>query len=78
MHGVAVKIKSPTMNGLPDRLVILPGGLTCFAEIKSTGKDLSDVQKVVVPMLRRLGHQVYIIDDMQSLETAKQQIRLLC
>ena len=36
--GIALKLTSISLTGLPDRLVLLPGGRVKFAELKSTGK----------------------------------------
>lgn len=66
--GLALKLWSPTFTGLPDRLILLPGGKVCFAELKSTGKPLKPKQKIVIPVLQKLGFTVYIIDDQQKLD----------
>ena len=36
--GVAVKFVSPGLDGMPDRLALLPGGRMAFVEVKATGK----------------------------------------
>ena len=43
--GVAVKLTSPGLSGLPDRLVLWPGGRAEFVELKSTGRTLRPVQR---------------------------------
>lgn len=42
--GLALKLTSQTMNGLPDRLVLLLGGKTAFVELKSPGKIMRPLQ----------------------------------
>ena len=42
--GMAVKFVSPGFDGVPDRLVLLPGGKCAFVELKASGK----VGKVLV------------------------------
>lgn len=70
-HGwMALKLLSQLHRGLPDRLVLADYGLAFFAEIKSTGKKPTGLQKHCHEALRRLGFQVFIIDSMESLETA--------
>ena len=32
--GLALKLVSPGFNGMPDRLVIFPGGIIAFVEVK--------------------------------------------
>ena len=70
-HGwMALKLLSQLHRGLPDRLVLADYGLAFFAEIKSTGKKPTGLQKHCHEALRRLGFQVFIIDSTESLETA--------
>jgi hypothetical protein len=61
--GIALKLLSPSFTGLPDRLVLMPGGRVWFVELKSTGKKQSARQKVVSDLLRRLGFIVRVIDN---------------
>lgn len=70
-HGwLALKLLSQLHRGLPDRLILAEYGLAFFAEIKSTGKKPTRLQKHCHEALRRLGFQVFIIDTTDSLETA--------
>ena len=50
------------MNGLPDRLVLLPDGKMFFAELKAPGKKPRPEQVRVHESLRRRGFKVYVID----------------
>ena len=63
LGGIALKLLSPSFTGLPDRLVLMPGGRLWFVELKSTGKKQSPRQKVVSDLLRRLGFIVWVIDN---------------
>lgn len=65
--GLALKFTSPSFTGVPDRLVLMPGGQAGFAEIKTTGKKLTERQEVVKEMLEKLGFPVYVIDGQESL-----------
>ena len=38
--GLAVKFVSPGFNGVPDRLVLFPGGRMAFVELKAPGCGL--------------------------------------
>lgn len=60
--GIAPKFVSPGFDGMPDRLVLLPGGVIAFAEIKTKGKKPRPLQAARHEMLRKLGFKVYIID----------------
>lgn len=68
LGGLAVKLWSPTFTGMPDRLILLPGGKVCFAEFKSTGKVLKPRQKIVIALLQKLGFTVFVIDDQPGLD----------
>lgn len=61
--GMAVKFTSPGLDGMPDRLVLLPGGRMAFVEVKAPGKKPRPLQEARHRMLRRLGFQVYVLDD---------------
>lgn len=50
------------MNGLPDRLVLLPEGKMFFAELKAPGKKPRPEQVRVHESLKRLGFDVRVID----------------
>lgn len=70
LGGMALKLSSQLHRGLPDRLVLMPGGLAFFAEIKTTGERPTRLQKHCHQQLRELGFQVYVIDSTESLEMA--------
>ncbi len=61
--GFCLKMNSITMNGLPDRLVLLPNGKMFFAELKAPGKKPRSEQVRVHERLRKLGFDVYVIDN---------------
>jgi hypothetical protein len=45
MGGLALKLVSPGLDGVPDRLVLLPHERLCFVEFKVTGKKLRPLQE---------------------------------
>lgn len=67
LDGWALKLPCTYVAGLPDRMVLLPGGRIFFAEIKTTGKKPTAVQKLIHERLRRLGFTVYVIDTLDQL-----------
>ena len=60
--GLALKFTSPGFDGMPDRLVLFPGGRIAFAEIKAPGRKPRPVQAARHALLRDLGFRVYVID----------------
>ena len=63
MGGICPKFVSPGLDGMPDRLVLLPGGRLAFVEVKAPGKKPRPLQIVRHEMLKRLGFAVYVLDD---------------
>jgi len=68
LGGIAVKFVPIFFVGFPDRIVLMPGGKISFAEIKTTGKKPSPVQKIVIDLLRKLGFWVEVIDTQELLD----------
>lgn len=60
--GMALKVNSTSMKGLPDRLILLPNGVLFFAELKATGKKARPLQRFIHQKLQSLGFIVYVID----------------
>ena len=58
--GIAIKL-SPTVAGVPDRLVILPGGRMFMVELKAPQGKLSPIQRHVHDLLRKLGITVHVL-----------------
>lgn len=72
--GLALKFTSPTMAGVPDRIVLIPGGRIVFAEIKAPGKKLRPLQFKRKKQLEALGFKVYVIDSYKAVETFIQEV----
>ena len=65
--GLCPKFISPGMAGVPDRLILLPGGHLAFAELKAPGQQPRPLQQRRIGQLRRLGFRVYIIDNINQI-----------
>ena len=55
--GLAVKFVSPGFNGVPDRLVLFPGGRLAFVELKAPGENMRPLQQYRARQLTALGLQ---------------------
>lgn len=73
--GIAPKLVSPGFDGIPDRLVLLPGGKVGFVEVKAPGKEPRPLQVARHGLLRRLGFKVYILDDLEQIGGILDEIR---
>ena len=65
--GMAVKFVSPGFDGVPDRLVLLPGGKCAFVELKAPGKKLRPLQAKRKHQLEALGFSVFVIDGLEQI-----------
>ena len=63
VSGLAIKFTSPGLDGMPDRLVILPMGCVAFVEVKAPGLKPRPLQVKRHEVLRRLGCRVFVLDD---------------
>jgi len=66
--GWAVKLEANITAGLPDRLVLMPGGQVFFVELKTTGQKPRKIQKAIHKKLQKLGFAVYIVDSTETLK----------
>lgn len=60
--GLALKFVSPGMDGVPDRIVLLPHGKLAFVELKAPGKAMRPLQVRRKEQLEALGFLVYCVD----------------
>jgi len=58
LGGMAPKLVSPGFDGMPDRLLLLPGGRIAFAELKAPGKKPRPLQLRRKRQLEALGFRV--------------------
>lgn len=73
--GLALKFVSPGFDGVPDRLVLLPGGRLGFVEVKAPGKRPRPLQLARHRLLKRLGFKVYVLDDERQIGGIIRDIR---
>ena len=75
--GLALKFTSPGFDGVPDRLLLFPGGRAAFAEIKTTGKKLKPLQMSRKRQLEGLGFRVFVIDRPEQIGGVIDEIRTI-
>ena len=75
MGGIAPKFFSPGFDGMPDRIVLLPGGHIGFVEVKAPGEKPRPLQLSRHGLLRRLGFKVFVLDDEQQIGGLLDEIR---
>lgn len=65
--GIAMKLVSPGLAGVPDRLLLFPGGKAAFVEVKAPGEKPRPLQVHRIAQLRALGFKVYVLDDVNQI-----------
>nr|DAF63441.1 MAG TPA: Nuclease [Siphoviridae sp. ctgmM3] len=67
LGGLAPKFVSPGLNGVPDRIVLLPNGHMAFVELKAPGKMMRPIQLRRKRQLESIGYKVYCIDALSEI-----------
>jgi len=73
--GLAMKFVSPGLDGVPDRLVLLPHGRIAFVECKAAGGNLRVLQVKRKDQLEALGFSVYCLDSKDQIGGVLRDIR---
>lgn len=68
LGGIAFKFVSPGNAGVPDRIVVLPGGKVVFTELKTASGRLSTLQQRQIARIARAGGQVRVVYGMAGVE----------
>ena len=66
--GLCFKFTSPGNPGVPDRVVILPGGRVVFVELKAQFGRLQKIQKWQLEQMRACGADVRVIKGLDEAE----------
>lgn len=61
LNGKAYKFVSPGSSGVPDRIVLLPGGHVFFVEVKTEHGALTGLQKFHISKIENLGNKVWVV-----------------
>lgn len=65
--GMCIKLLPLLLSGLPDRMILLPGGRIHFVETKSRGDGPSKIQKVIHARFLKLGFHVHLVTNEEIL-----------
>ncbi|OPZ89127.1 MAG: VRR-NUC domain protein [Firmicutes bacterium ADurb.Bin419] len=75
MGGIPVKLVASSLDGMPDRLILLPDSKMAFIELKAPGKKLRPLQEKRKRQLQALGFLVYCIDETEKIGGILDEIR---
>ena len=71
-----LKFESPGYTGVPDRIVLIPGGRIVFVEMKAPGEKERPRQVYVQGLLRRLGFTVFsAVDSREKIDRVVEYCR---
>ena len=74
--GKCLKWVCPGWSGVPDRIILLPGGRVLFAETKRPkGGKVSKMQQWWAEQLRHLGFQSVIVKDLEDVKWVELMIQ---
>lgn len=62
LGGKCLKFVSPGMNGVPDRICVMPKGRQFYVEVKKPGEKPTKLQQKIHRDFRDLGHMVSVVD----------------
>lgn len=65
--GICPKFTSPGFDGMPDRLVLMPGAKIAFVEVKAPGEKPRPLQEARHRLMRSLGFTVYVLDSPEQI-----------
>lgn len=74
LGGIALKFSSSYHRGMPDRIVLMPEGRIAFAELKTTGKKPTELQKKAIAELQAMGFKAEVIDSQEVLNKFLEEI----
>lgn len=73
--GMAFKFNSMGCDGVPDRLVLLPGSRIAFVEVKAPGKEMRPLQKRRKRQIEVLDFPVYCLDSLEGIDVMLDEVQ---
>lgn len=68
-------LKQNGVTGIPDRLVLMPGGKMAFVELKAPGEKPRKLQQVRIKQLQKMGFKTYVVDGMEQIGDILDEIK---
>ena len=66
--GLCLKFVSPGNAGVPDRIILLPGGVVRFVELKTETGRLAPIQRAWLAKLQKLGFDAQVLYGMEEVK----------
>lgn len=74
MGGLYLKFTSPGNIGVPDRIIILPGGKVLFVELKASNGRLTAMQVFQINRLWAMGCNARVVYGMRGARQLKEEL----
>lgn len=68
-------LKQTSLAGIPDRLILLPGGKMAFVELKAPGEKPRELQQVRIKQLRKMGFMCFVVDGLEMISNVLDSIK---
>lgn len=75
LGGLCYKFTSPGSPGVPDRIVILPGGRVVFVELKTEIGRLAKIQKWQIEELEKRGAEIRVLKGMDQVLAFLEEVK---
>ena len=68
-------LKQTSLVGIPDRLVLMPGGKMAFVELKAPGEKPRKLQQIRIKQLRKMGFMCFVVDGPEMISDVLDSIK---
>lgn len=75
LGGICLKYSNQNRVGYPDRVCLLPWGVTIWVELKSKGQTLRTIQRQRIQEMIKIGHAVHVCDCRESVDLVLDSIK---
>lgn len=72
--GLCYKFVSPSNPGVPDRIVITPGGRTIYVELKTEIGRLANIQRWQLDEMRRRGADIRVLKGLEEVKAFVEEV----
>lgn len=72
--GLSYKFTSPMSPGVPDRILILPGGRTVYVELKTEVGRLAKIQEWQISEMRKRGVDVRVCKGIEAIKDLVEEL----
>lgn len=75
LGGLCLKFVSPGCAGVPDRIIVLPGGRVVFVELKTEYGSLRTLQRYFIGELQNRGADVRVLKGLDQVKAFVEEVK---